>query len=184
MAHQLIPENPPQSPFFKGGSFNNFFQLLNMPLIFTLDLADLAQHYRELQRQIHPDRFVRAELSEQQRSIELSTQVNEAYKTLKDPLLRAIYLMDCLGAPIQLTGKSLSAEFLMKQMQWREQVENWTALNTQQQQQLKNNFQQDYQYYLDQLTDGFIQQPLPTPQIEQWVNELQFVQKLRLTLPD
>ncbi len=162
----------------------NFFQLFNLPLNYTIDCDLLANRYRELQRQVHPDRFVRAEREAQQHSVELSSQANEAYKILKDPLLRAAHLMECLDETIQLDGKKLSSDFLMKQMEWHEKTEGWFSLSDDQREQLRHLLQQEREHYLAQLTSAFEQRPVDKNAIEQWINEWQFIEKLRTDLPD
>ncbi len=184
MVDEYAFENPPQSPFFKGGSFPNFFQLFNLPLHYAIDLNQLADRYRELQRQVHPDRFVRADVQAQERAIELSSQANEAYKILKNPVSRAIHLMECLNESIQLEGKKLSPDFLMKQMEWHEKIETWSSLNESQRDQLRRLLQQEGENYIGQLTAAFAQRPIDKISIEKWINEWQFIEKLRTDLPD
>jgi len=168
----------------KDVGFQNFFQLFNLPLNYAIDCDLLANRYRELQRQVHPDRFVRADQKAQERAIELSSQANEAYKILKNPLLRAVHLIECLGEPIQLDGKKLSSDFLMKQMEWHEKIEGWFSLSESQREQLRHLLQQEREHYLAQLTAAFERQPVDKNPIEQWINEWQFIEKLRADLPD
>ncbi|MHB8666498.1 MAG: Fe-S protein assembly co-chaperone HscB [Burkholderiales bacterium] len=103
---------------------HNHFELFGLPQRFRLDLARLDEAYRELQSQVHPDRFVRASDAERRVSMQSATLVNEAYRTLKDPLARARYLLSLQR--VDVAGESntaMPAEFLLQQMQWRESVE-------------------------------------------------------------
>ncbi len=102
----------------------NHFQLFGLPQRFRVDLALMEQAYRGIQSQVHPDRFVQASDAERRASMQSATQVNEAYRTLKNPLARARYLLAL--QQIDVAGESntaMPAEFLLKQMQWRESVE-------------------------------------------------------------
>ena len=102
----------------------NFFELFGLPPGFGLDAADLDRSYRELQQQVHPDRFANASDAERRASMQWATHVNEAYRTLKDPIPRAAYLLALHGIDPKLeTGTSMPPEFLTEQMEWRESVE-------------------------------------------------------------
>jgi molecular chaperone HscB len=99
----------------------NYFELFGLPVAFMVDMQLLRERYRELQRKLHPDRFANASGQEQRLAIQGSTQINEAFETLKDPLLRARYLLRLHGvdfAPDTETTKD--AAFLMEQLELRE----------------------------------------------------------------
>lgn len=71
-------------------NFNrNHFDLFGLPQAFALDTARLDQAYRDIQAEIHPDRFAHAGESEQRLAMQWATKVNEAYQTLKKPFERA-----------------------------------------------------------------------------------------------
>ena len=102
----------------------NHFQLFGLPARFGVDVAALDRAYREIQSRVHPDKFVHAGDTERRLSIEKATQVNEAYRTLKDPLARARYLLALHGVDVQSeTNTAMPAEFLVQQLEWREAVE-------------------------------------------------------------
>lgn len=106
------------------------FALFNLPRKFRIDTAQLDVGYRELQAQVHPDRFADANESQQRLSLQWATKVNEAYQALKKPLQRAIYLLDLVGQGIDLANNhAMSAEFLVEQMEWREAVADARAEN-------------------------------------------------------
>jgi len=90
---------------------------------FRLDLSDLDSRYRDIQAQVHPDRFAHAGDAERRLSMQWSTHANEAYQTLKKPLERAKYLLHLAGHDIQAeSNTAMPADFLMEQMEWREAV--------------------------------------------------------------
>ena len=100
------------------------FELFKVPACFALDGAALELRYRELQREVHPDRFAAAPDAERRVSMQLATRVNEAYQTLKSPLKRAVYLLQLRGVdPKFETDTAMPAEFLAEQMNWRERIE-------------------------------------------------------------
>ena len=102
----------------------NHFELFGLPARFAVDAAALEARYRELQREVHPDRFVAAPDAERRMSMQLATRVNEAYQTLKSPLRRAVYMLQLRGVDPELeTNTAMPPEFLMEQISWRERIE-------------------------------------------------------------
>lgn len=99
----------------------NYFELFDLPLGFAIDAKRLAERYRTLQAVTHPDRFAVAVDHEKRLSLQASTQVNEAYRTLKDPLARARYLLALYtGDPGSDRDTSTDGAFLLEQMELRE----------------------------------------------------------------
>jgi len=101
----------------------NYFQLFGLNAGFRVDQALLSDKYRQLQRQIHPDKYAGKSDREQRLAVQFAAYVNTAYETLKSPLLRAEYLLSEAGKPIDQQSTTLNdGEFLMLQMQWRESL--------------------------------------------------------------
>ena len=101
------------------------FTLFGLPERFGLDAAQLDQRRRELQAQVHPDRFAAQGAAAQRIAMQWSVRVNEAYQRLKDPLERAAYLCQRRGAPVQAErNTAMPREFLMQQMAWREALDD------------------------------------------------------------
>ncbi len=106
------------------GFQQDFFQLFCLPTSYRLDNALLDQYYRALQEQVHPDKFSHLSEAERRISMQWSTRVNEAYQTLSNPTKRARYLLSLHGVDIQEeSNTAMPADFLMKQMEWREAIE-------------------------------------------------------------
>src|SRR5687767_436413 len=102
----------------------NFFELFGLTPAYALDLDHLDRAYRDIQSQIHPDRFAQAGDAERRASMQMTTQVNEAYRTLKSPVLRAKYLLGLHGVDVDFeTNTAMPPEFLTEQMELREQLE-------------------------------------------------------------
>jgi molecular chaperone HscB len=101
----------------------NHFQLFGLAQSFEIDAAQLDLHYRALQAQVHPDKSAHLSEAEQRLAMQRSTQVNEAYQTLRNPLRRARYLLSLHGVDTQEdTNTSMPVDFLMAQMEWREAI--------------------------------------------------------------
>jgi len=105
----------------------NYFELFGLTAAFNVDLDGLDQAFRLLQAEVHPDRFAAASDSERRQSLQWATHANEAYRTLKNPLSRARYLLQLHGVDTQEeSNTAMPADFLMRQMEWREAIEEAT----------------------------------------------------------
>ena len=101
------------------------FELFGVPPRFAQDPAQLEARWKELQRQVHPDKFATQGAAAQRVAMQWSARINEAYRRLKDPLKRAAYLCELNGTPIGAeTNTSMPAEFLMQPMELREQLDD------------------------------------------------------------
>jgi molecular chaperone HscB len=102
----------------------DFFSLFGLAQQFEIDTTVLEQAYRQVQQQVHPDKFATATETEKRVAMQWATLANEAYQTLKSPLKRARYLCELHGVDLQLeSNTAMPAAFLMQQMAWREQLE-------------------------------------------------------------
>ena len=102
----------------------DFFSLFGLPVGFDIDKARLEQAYRDCQAQVHPDRHAHRSDAEKRVSMQWATHVNEAYRTMRKPLLRARYLLSLRGVDAGVeTNTAMAPAFLMEQMEWREGVE-------------------------------------------------------------
>ncbi|MDV7339432.1 Fe-S protein assembly co-chaperone HscB [Terasakiella sp. A23] len=73
------------------------FARLGLHKSYDIDVDGLERTYFELQRHLHPDRFAKKTPQEKSLSQQQAVSLNEAFETLKDPLLRADYLLQVLG---------------------------------------------------------------------------------------
>lgn len=98
------------------------FQRLGMAVSYDINVADLDQIYFDLQRHLHPDRFVTRSPREKAISQLQATAINDAYETLKEPLRRADYLVHLRGMDVLPEGCNLinDQELLMETMELRE----------------------------------------------------------------
>jgi molecular chaperone HscB len=106
----------------------NFFDLFGLPARFRVDPATLDVAYRALQREVHPDRYASAGDAERRHALQSSARVNEAYRSLKDPVARAQYLLSLHGVDLRDEGdNALSVDFLERQLDRREAVSDALA---------------------------------------------------------
>ena len=101
----------------------NYYELFDMPVSFSVDLAMLDEQYRRLQRTFHPDRYANASDREKRLAVQQAAYINEAFQTLKKPIRRARYLLELKGLTGSDKNSSVDEEFLMEQMELRENLQ-------------------------------------------------------------
>jgi molecular chaperone HscB len=107
----------------------NHFDLFHLPISFQMDSAALDAAYRDVQREVHPDKFTTASDAEKRLAAQWATRANEAYQTLKSPLNRGRYFLKIHGIDTEEeSNTAMPLEFLMQQMEWREAVVEARAL--------------------------------------------------------
>jgi molecular chaperone HscB len=74
-----------------------YFRFFDLPDQLNIDLADLEKRYYALSRQWHPDRFARKSEAERNEAEQKGALLNDAYRTLKDPVRRAEYVLSQNG---------------------------------------------------------------------------------------
>ena len=105
------------------GEEQDYFSIFGLAPSCEIDLKQLQIRYRELQQAVHPDRFVHECDRSQRLAQQQAAQVNAAYNTLKSPLLRAQYLMECAGQSHPAERTVQDASFLMAQIDLRERLD-------------------------------------------------------------
>lgn len=101
------------------------FELFAVPARFAQQRERIDARWKELQREVHPDRFAAQGAAAQRVAMQWSARINEAYQRLKDPLRRAAYLCELNGAPIDAErNTAMPAEFLMEQLELRERLDD------------------------------------------------------------
>ena len=99
----------------------NHFELFGLPVSYEVDQTILSDHYRELQRTVHPDKFANAPDQERRMSVQKAAQINEAFQTLKSPVRRARYMLELRGITFDDQRETaMDPMFLMEQMELRE----------------------------------------------------------------
>ncbi len=104
---------------------DDHFSLFGLPARFDLDAQALESAWRIVAAQVHPDRFATASPAERRVAMQWAARANEAYRQLRDPLLRARYLCEQAGVDLQTeSNTSMDTAFLMQQMTWREMMDD------------------------------------------------------------
>ncbi|WP_114638223.1 Fe-S protein assembly co-chaperone HscB [Polynucleobacter necessarius] len=112
---------------------DDYFKFFGIQQQFNIDLPALDQAYLAIQKEVHPDRHARGSETEQCLAMQMATLANTAFQTLKNPIDRGLYICQLHGVDAKLeTNTAMPAAFLMKQMEWREsldeQAEDLSAL--------------------------------------------------------
>jgi molecular chaperone HscB len=101
----------------------NHFELFGLPQRHAIDEGALDAAYRGLQTEVHPDRFGGGSDAQRRVAHQSSARVNEAYRTLKDPVERARYLLGLRGVDaMDQRDTKLPLHFLEAQLERRERA--------------------------------------------------------------
>src|SRR5438477_499208 len=84
----------------------DYFAFFGFPRKLNIDLAQLEREFYQLSRKLHPDLYSSADAREQEWSLEQSSQLNDAYRTLKDAIKRTEYLLRLEGVELEEQSKS------------------------------------------------------------------------------
>jgi len=96
------------------------FAVLGVDARFAIDLGDLEARYKDLSRRLHPDRFAKADPRARRASLERTVQLNEAWRTLRDPVRRVEYLLGRAG--VKLAADELPPRMLAEILELREEL--------------------------------------------------------------
>ncbi len=84
----------------------DFFAVFGLPRKLNLDLAALERVFYAQSRKLHPDRFAGRPAAEQEAALAASSGLNDAYRTLRDPILRTQHLLTLEGVELEEQSKS------------------------------------------------------------------------------
>eukprot|EP00040_Diaphanoeca_grandis_P030653 m.181708 g.181708 ORF g.181708 m.181708 type:complete len:301 (-) comp32078_c0_seq1:123-1025(-) len=102
----------------------NHFELLSLDEAFSIDIKQLENKFKSMQWSLHPDKFALSDDTDKAMSAEWSSAVNGAYRTLRNPLTRATYMLELFGNEIAEDNQLDDFEFLSEIMEWNEEVED------------------------------------------------------------
>jgi molecular chaperone HscB len=88
----------------------DYFAFFGLPRKLNLDVKPLEKNFYELSRKLHPDLSARASAQEQEWSLQQSSLLNDAYRTLKDPIKRTQYLLHLEGVELEEQSKSATEQ--------------------------------------------------------------------------
>ena len=84
----------------------NYFEFFTLPRMLTLDVMALEKQFYAMSRRLHPDRFASKTVAEQEAALAQSSLLNDAYRTLKEPILRTQYLLKLEGVELEEQSKA------------------------------------------------------------------------------
>jgi len=84
----------------------NYFEVFGLPEKLSIDTAALEKQFYSLSRKLHPDRFASRPAAEQEAALKQSSLLNDAYRALKDPILRTQYLLKLHGVELEEQSKA------------------------------------------------------------------------------
>lgn len=88
----------------------DYFAFFGLPRKLDVDVPRLEKDFYELSRKLHPDLTARASAQEQEWSLEQSSMLNDAYRTLRDPIRRTQYLLRLEGIELEEQSKSATEQ--------------------------------------------------------------------------
>ena len=102
----------------------DYFTLFGLPARDQLDTQALSLRFQDLQRQYHPDKFASGSQAEQLAAVSQSATINQAWQTLRHPLMRAEYLLSLHGFDLASEQHTVrDTAFLMEQLELREELD-------------------------------------------------------------
>lgn len=105
----------------------DYFSVFSLPRRLTIDLADLERRYYALSRALHPDLFSDRPPAEQAASLRMTALVNRAYKTLKEPVARALYWLELHGESLGRDNERVPPALAARVFEVQEQLEELRA---------------------------------------------------------
>lgn len=161
----------------------DYFSLFQLPERFALDRSTLEGAYRNVQAQVHPDRFASRSEAERRVAMQWATLANEAYRTLKSPIERARYLLKRRNVEIDAErNTAMSPAFLMQQIAWRESVEEAQG-QPEALKRLAQNLQRDEDVMLEDLGRA-LDEKSDTAGAAELVRRMMFMDRLRSEIDD
>lgn len=79
----------------------NYFEFFSLPRKLTIDVPALEKSFYAQSRRLHPDRFAAKPIEEQEAALAQASLLNDAYRTLKDPIARTEYLLKLEGVELE-----------------------------------------------------------------------------------
>ncbi|GBG25637.1 Macrophage migration inhibitory factor-like [Hondaea fermentalgiana] len=153
------------------------FEVLGLEESFDVDIKKLERDFWSLQKKLHPDRFGYRHETEQDFSAEHSSRVNDAYKVMKSPIDRAIYMLEKRGVTALSEGGSSDVDpaVLMNVMETREELAD--AETSEELSRLETVARNDEDRLIAQISDAFARDDLETA--TRAAIELRYATKLR-----
>ena len=98
----------------------NYFEVFGLPRLLGIDTGALEKKFHQLSRQYHPDYYTTAPADERSRALRMTALLNDAYRTLRNPIRRVEYLLSLYG--FKADGSKVPQALLMEVFEINEQL--------------------------------------------------------------
>lgn len=159
---------------------SNFFEMFDVPVAYEVDLDKVGQRHRDLQKTVHPDKFVNGSDLEKRISMQKTSLINEAFNTLRQPVDRAIYLLKLKGVDLNLENETtMDADFLMEQIEMREALSDVRSKDDPLSE--LDDFSRQIKAKMKSMMDGFSSayENGKLDDAREWIRKMQFMQKAK-----
>jgi len=95
---------------------SDYFAMFELPRKLWIEMGALEQKFLQLSWKLHPDNFVNAMPEEREFSLKQSSELNDAYRTLRDPIARVEYLLAIEGARVEGKNKQQAPPELLEEV--------------------------------------------------------------------
>ncbi|KAL3642783.1 hypothetical protein CASFOL_013598 [Castilleja foliolosa] len=130
------------------------FQIFGLGREYKVEVEELEKKYKDWQKKLHPDLVHSKSQTEREYAAEQSARVIDAYRTLTDPLLRAIYMVKLEGVLVDEEERITDPELLAEIMELREAVDE--ADDTQSLNEIQAQLQEKLQYWSNAFGDAYL----------------------------
>ena len=157
------------------------FELLGVPVLFALDEQELEKRHRDLSRALHPDRYAGRSSSERREALSRAISVNEAFRTLRDPISRAEALLAQLGRDVSETSQPKPAPALLLQiMEEREALSlARRASDRARVERIADAASGRAEEAAELMADAFSEDPIPVERVLELLGELRYLRRLK-----
>ncbi len=100
----------------------NYFEIFGIPIQLKIDKNELPKKYFELSRKFHPDFYANSTPSEQQKALEITANLNKAFKTFQNPDETIKYVLQLKGLLEEEEKYQLPPEYLMEVLEINEKL--------------------------------------------------------------
>ncbi|KAL1451181.1 hypothetical protein WDU94_003466 [Cyamophila willieti] len=107
---------------------DNYYDLFDLKLNYLVNSSDLSKKFKQLQSQLHPDKFSNKDKEEQSISETYSSYINKAYSILQNPLERGLYLLSLQNISIDEDTKGTDQKLLMEILMLNEELDDSSTI--------------------------------------------------------
>lgn len=157
------------------------FEVLGVPLLFSLDEQELERRHRDLSRALHPDRYTGRSSTERREALSRAITVNEAFRKLRDPISRAEALLSQLGREVSENSQPKpDPALLMQVMEEREALS--AARRAGDRHRIEGIAAQASgrtEDATERMADAFSEEPIPVERVLNLLGELRYLRRLK-----